>query len=339
MVKDKIAGLTLQRIFRKNNPAVFFSLCTLFLRKFMLEEVPSTFHTGFVALVGLTNAGKSTLLNFLVEEKLAIISTKPQTTRKSMKGIRTEASTQMIFIDTPGLHHPQKLYQFSMLEETKQAIKESDCIVYLSPAEKTDLQLEEKFLTQIQKMPKPKILLLTKRDLCSKEDLLAKGEGLKKICSFDAVFLISAKLNQGIEDFLKKIREILPPSPFLYSPEDYTDENQRSIAAEFLRETVLENCHQEIPYGVATQIDHFEEGKNLTRIAATIFVEKPSHQKIVIGKEGKMAKKIGTQTRLKLEDFLHQKVFLEIRVKVLKDWTNDPSKFKPLAKENISGWV
>lgn len=277
---------------------------------------------GFVAVVGRPNAGKSSLLNWLLGEKIAMVSHKAQATRKRLNAIVMHKNNQIIFVDTPGIHEKEKLLNRFMLEEALKAIGDCDLILFLSPV--TDsLKNYEKFL-ELNRKNRPHIVLLTKIDQVSNEDLLKKILEFKK---YQDIFLdlipISITKNRSKEELLDTIVKYLPSHPYFFDPELLTTQNIREIYKELIRESIFENLSQEIPYESDVIIEKIEEGKNLDKVYAIIVVEKPSQKGVVIGKNGSTLKRIGKKAREKLEEFSQKRIYLELFVVVKKGWTKN----------------
>lgn len=277
---------------------------------------------GFVAIVGRPNAGKSTLMNHLLGEKIALVSQKANATRRRSQAIVMHNDNQIIFIDTPGLHQKEKLLNQFMLEEALKAIGDCDIVLFLAPA--TDkLEDYEKFL-QLNKGLRKHILVLTKIDHISQNELLKKIMQYNKYSDqFEALIPFSVNKNVGTKDLLDIIVKYLDESPYLYNPEDLTTEMVRDIYKEFIREGIFENISDEIPYESDVIIDKIDEEKNLQRIRATIIIEKESQKGIIIGKNGVAIKRIGKYAREKIENLSGTKVYLQLFVSVKKGWSTD----------------
>ena len=277
---------------------------------------------GFVAVVGRPNAGKSSLLNWLVGEKLAMVSKKANATRKRSNIIVMHNNAQMIFVDTPGLHEQERLLNKFMLEEALKAIGDSDLIVFLSPA--TDsLKNYEKFL-DLNKKNIPHIILITKIDLISKEELFKRMEEFQKFQDrFLALIPFSIKKGGDRNYLLDVIEKELPNHPFFYDPEILTTDNLKDIYKEFIRESIFENTSEELPYFADVIIDKVEELPNIEKIYATIITDKKSQKGMIIGKEGATLKRIGKYARSLIESLSGKKVFLKLFVSVKKGWTKD----------------
>jgi GTPase len=285
------------------------------------------FRSGFVCILGRPNAGKSTLLNALVGEKLAIISPKPQTTRNRIQGVvhipkrKGKDGGQIVLIDTPGVHKPDSSLGRKMTVEIREALAGCDLVlVIVDVAHKLDDR--DKFARDMLKQSKAKaFLLLNKIDLIpDKSKLLPLIDEYRKLYDFAEVIPISALKRKGLEDLLNMILKALPAGPAYFSEDEVTDQPARFMAAEIIREQVLLNTSEEIPYATAVVVDSFEEGNRLTRIAATIYCERDGQKGILVGKGGRMLKKIGTAARIQIEHMLGTKVFLELYVKAEPGW-------------------
>lgn len=281
-----------------------------------------SFKSGFVAIVGMPNVGKSSLLNAIVGQKIAIISDKPQTTRNKILAIHTTEEEQIIFTDTPGIHNPHnKLGEF-MVSEAKQSINDTDIVVFMVDATRKIQDMERKIATDIGKTGIPCILVINKIDLVQKENLLPLIADYSSLADFSAVVPISAKNNDGVELLLDDIREYLSEGPKFYYDDMITDQPEKQIAAEIIREKLLWCLDKEVPHGIAIEIEKMQEKKNITAINAVIYCEKASHKGIVIGKNGEMLKKVGSMARGDIEKMLDKKVYLELWVRVKSDWRN-----------------
>ena len=272
---------------------------------------------GFVTLVGRPNAGKSTLLNRLVGERLAIVSPKPQSTRERVVGILSDASSQLIFLDTPGLLEPRYALHKAMLHSAHQAIEDADVILFLVDAQR-DKPEDLVTLAQLPKAPAaPVLLVFNKSDSIS----AARREELSALAP--TALWISAATGEGCEALLSAIRDRLPESPFFYDADDVSTQQLRFFVAEFLRETVLEQLDDEVPYGIAVGIEEFREADDPVYIRATLYVERESQKGIVVGAGGSRIKAIGQAARARIEPLVGGRVFLDLRVKELKNWRKD----------------
>lgn len=283
---------------------------------------------GYAAIVGRPNAGKSTLMNALLGEKISMVSQKANATRKRINAIVMHKKNQIIFIDTPGLHEKEKMLNKFMMKEALKAIGDCDIIIFLAPV--TDSTEEyEKFL----KLTKRKhIVLLSKIDHVSNERILQKIQEYQKFQdNFLAIIPVSVtKGGIGFESVLDEISKHIPASPYLYNPDDLTTEMLRDIYKEFIREAIFDNISDEIPYETDVLIDKVEESKTLEKIRATIVVEKQTQKGIIIGKGGAAIKRIGRDSRLQIENLIGKKVFLDLFVSVKKGWTNDKQSLEDI---------
>ncbi len=278
---------------------------------------------GFVAVVGRPNAGKSSLLNYLVGEKLAMVSKKAQATRKRMHIIVTHDATQIVFVDTPGIHKKEKLLNQFMLNEALKAMGDCDLIIFLAPANDS-LEEYEKFL-ELQESKRAKhIVLLTKVDWLSNEELLKQLSMYQKYQDrFEAIIPFSIKKNIGKKQLLDEIVKYLEPSPWLYDDDMLTTEYMRSIYKEFIRESIFENISDEIPYESDVIIDKIDEQRDIDKIRATIIVEKDIQKRMIIGAGGISIKRIGKSARESIEKLSGKKCFLELFVVVKKGWSKN----------------
>lgn len=285
------------------------------------------FRSGFVCILGRPNAGKSTLLNALVGEKLAIISPKPQTTRNRIQGILhlpkegSRPGAQVILIDTPGVHRPESSLGRKMMVEVREAMEGCDLILLMVEVTRR-LGPEDKFaLRMAQKSGTPVFLLLNKIDLLrDKTRLLSIIEEYRKLHDFKEIIPLSALEKNGLDRLLGRVVEALPPGPPYFSEDQITDQPSRFMAAEIIRERVLLDSQQEVPHATTVVIDQFEQGPKLTRVAATIYCEREGQKAILVGKGGQRLKKIATAARLNIERMLETKVWLELFVKVRPGW-------------------
>ncbi len=288
--------------------------------------------SGVVALIGLPNVGKSTLLNQLLGTKVSIVSPKPQTTRFNIRGIYTKDHLQIIFVDTPGIHEPSSLFNQLMVKQALQALEEVDAIIWVMDVTNR-VPEEEKILEIIKKVGKPTLLVMNKIDLMSnKNELLPLIDYFSKLYNFSAIIPVSALKRDGLERILIELEKLIPEGPFFYEPGYVTDLPLKLLIAEIIREKVFLSTYQEIPYCVAVKVETIEEipERNLLRIQATIFVERDSQKGIIVGKQGRMLKKIGTLAREELEYLLKKKIYLELWVKTLEGWRERESHLRRL---------
>lgn len=296
---------------------------------------------GFVALVGRPNVGKSTLMNTLLGRKVAIVSPKPQTTRTQVRGILTKPEGQIIFVDTPGIHKPKHLLGEEMVKIAIEALEGVDLILYIVEATDQEMSQEDEIIISIlSKVDTPKFLLVNKVDLLEyKEAFWRAIELYQDKLYFREVIPISAVKGTNLDVLIEKIFQNLPEGEFLYPEGMFTDQSIRFMIAEIIREKLFGELHQEIPYSIAVVLEEMEEreGKNLVYIRATIYVERESHRKIVIGKGGSMLKKIGKMAREEIEYILGKRVFLELWVKVREDWRLSESDVRRLGFSEYQG--
>ena len=286
--------------------------------------------SGFVSIIGRPNSGKSTLLNRVVGEKVSIVTDKPQTTRHVIKGIVTTAEGQIVFIDTPGIHKPIHRMNEHMMKSVRGSMNDADLLVLIVDCSVPFGRGDEFTLDLLKATKTKKFLLLNKIDLIAKRNLLPTIDRYSKLASFDEVIPISALQGENVETFLNQILKYLPEGPMFYPPDQISDQQERSIAAEMIREKVILHTEEELPYSTAVVIDLFEEDGGLCRLYASIFVERESQKGIVIGKRGDKLKEIGTAARRDLETFLGRKVFLELHVRVKKHWRDDDNTLRTL---------
>ncbi len=288
----------------------------------------NNFKSGFVAIIGMPNVGKSTLLNQIVGQKIAIISDKPQTTRNKILAIYTTDTEQIIFTDTPGIHDPHnKLGEF-MVNTANGAINDTDVTVLVTDATRKIHDTERKIVESIKKSGAPCILVINKTDAVEKERLLPLIADYASMYDFDSVVPISAKRNDGIDTLLSEIKEHLYEGPAFFDEDTVTDQPERQIAAEIIREKMLWLLDKEIPHGIAIEISKVKEKEKITEIYANIYCEKATHKGIIIGKGGAMLKRIGQMARSDIEKMLDKQVYLELWVKVKPDWRNSDFMIK-----------
>ena len=285
------------------------------------EKNEATMRSGFVAVVGRPNAGKSTLLNHLVGEKLAMVSKKAQATRKRMNIIVMHGTSQIIFVDTPGIHEKEKLLNQFMLEEALKAIGDSDLILFLAPVT-DDTKEYEKFLDRIGGSKRPHIVLLTKIDQVSQSRLLSRlGEYQRFQEQFEALIPFSVKKGGSKIQLLDAISRYLPEHPWLYDPEMLTTDNVRDIYRELIRESIFKNLSDEIPYESDVLIDRIEEGEKLDRVFATIVVEKPTQKGMMVGQRGETIRRVGIDARTVMQSFSQKKIYLDLHVAIKRGWS------------------
>lgn len=276
---------------------------------------------GFASIIGRPNVGKSTLMNHLIGQKIAITSNKPQTTRNRIQTVYTCEEGQIVFVDTPGIHKSKNKLGDYMVNVATSAIKDVDVILWIVEPTTYIGAGEKSIAEQLSKVKNtPIILVINKMDTIKKEEVLAVIDTYRKELDFAEIVPVSARKGDNLDELIKCILKYLPYGPMFYDEDTVTDQPSRQIAAELIREKALRCLDEEIPHGVAVAIDSMKFEKNLCRIDATIVCEKDSHKGIIIGKQGAMLKKIGSLARPEIEDMLECKVFLQLWVKVKKDW-------------------
>ncbi|MGH9536918.1 MAG: GTPase Era [Terriglobales bacterium] len=286
------------------------------------------FHSGFVCILGRPNAGKSTLLNALVGEKVAIISPKPQTTRNRILGVihvprqKGRPGGQVVLLDTPGVHRPDTSLGRKMMAEVREALHGCELVLLIVDVTRKFAQADQLVLEMARKAGTPVFLLLNKIDLLrgAKQKLLPIIDDYRKLHNFREVIPLSARRKEGLDVLLEKMIRFLPEGPRYFPEDQVTDQPVRFMLAEIIREQVLVETSEEVPYATTVVIEQFEEGAKLTRIAAAIFCEREGQKGILVGKGGQMLKKIGTAARLDIEKMLGKRVFLELFVKVRGNW-------------------
>jgi len=292
-----------------------------------------SFSSGFIAIIGPPNVGKSTLLNRLIGQKIAITSPRPQTTRNRIVGIYNQDDCQMVFIDTPGIHQTRSLLHKSMVGSAKSSLGEVDIILLVvgfeEPANNSALNSILKILGKTDKLA---ILVINKIDLLKKENLLPIIEIYYKMNRFDSIIPVSALYGDGLEALIGEIKKRLSPGPQFFPPDMVTDRSEEFLIAEIVREKIYYHTREELPYSCAVTIEQIKEDpkKNLLAVMATIFVEKASQKGIIIGKNGRMIKKIGRNARMEMERIFSSHVYLELFVKIEKNWSSDTRSLRRL---------
>lgn len=281
-----------------------------------------TFKSGFCAIIGMPNVGKSTLLNAIAGQKIAIISDKPQTTRNKILAVYSTPENQIVFTDTPGIHNPHNKLGEYMVKMANESMRDTDVILFVVDAQKGIRDMERQIAENIDKVGIPCILVINKVDLVKKENLLPLIADFSSINDFDAIIPISAKENDGVNQLIDTITDYIEEGPMFYDEDTVTDQPEKAIAAEIIREKMLWLLDKEIPHGIAIEITKMKEKNKITEINATIYCEKKTHKGIIIGKNGDMLKKIGTMARADIEKMLDKKVYLELWVKIKNDWRN-----------------
>lgn len=297
----------------------------------MTEE--NKFHAGYVAVVGRPNVGKSTLINTLLDQKIAAVSAKPQTTRRRQLGILTTETSQIIFVDTPGLHVPQHKLGDFMNQEAAESLHDADLVLWLvdvsAPITPEDKLIAER-LNSVRKRP-PVLMTLSKCDLISEDTLLERKRACLDLFPANDMVAISSLTKEGLEELKGNVLAALPLGEHFYDADTITDYYERDIAGELIREAVLEFVRDEVPHCIAVQVDEFEErGEEGAYIVGTIFVERDSQKGIIIGQKAEMIKKIGMRARQEIESMSGRKVYLDLHVKVNKNWRNSADALKLL---------
>jgi GTPase len=305
----------------------------------------SELRSGFVSLIGRPNAGKSTLLNALIGEKLAIVSDKPQTTRTTIQGVANLDGAQIVFVDTPGIHKSTTMFNKRMMETVRTALQDRDVLLYVADASIPFSSEDAEAVSVLKDLSTPVFLLANKIDrVQDKRKLLPFIEQYKSIREFDQYIPVSATTGEGLDRVREAIVSRLPEGPAYFPTDHLTDQPERFLAAEMIREQILRHTRQEVPHSVAVLIERWEESpprkgskEGLTKIAATIYVERDGQKAIVIGAGGAALKKIGTLARHEIEKMVGHKVFLELFVKVQKDWRENPGFLNAIDWRSMRG--
>jgi len=300
----------------------------------MSEPMPSATHCGFIALVGAPNAGKSTLLNALVGSKVSIVSRKVQTTRALIRGIAIEGEAQLIFVDTPGIFIPRRRLDRAMVTTAWSGAHDADLVALLIDAHDGLDEDAEAILGRLSDVHVPKVLVLNKVDLVEKSALLAMAQKANDKVKFEATFMVSALKGDGIKDLKRWFAARMPAGPFLYPADQMSDAPMRQLAAEITREKIFERLHQELPYHSTVETESWKElrGGDI-RIEQTIYVERDSQRKIVLGKGGQAIKAIGEAARKEIAEIVEAKVHLFLFVKVREGWGDDPERYRAMGLE------
>jgi len=290
----------------------------------------SAFRSGFVAIIGRPNAGKSTLVNRLVGQKIAIVTSKPQTTRNRIQGIVTKPEGQVVFIDTPGLHEADSALGRQMMQEVAAALEGIDVLLLMVDASHAELHGDDLLLGKARRFGGKTILALNKIDRVPKPKLLPLIDSFVKVFNFVSIVPISALEGFGCDELLQEILKQLPEGEPYFPEDQVTDQPERFLAAEIIREKAIQVMYHEVPYALAVFVEKFEETPKLLRIEALMNVERDSQKKILIGHKGETIKKIGTEARKELEAILDTKIYLGLYVKVAPDWRENPRKVREL---------
>jgi len=291
------------------------------------EKSAASFRSGTIAIIGRPNVGKSTLLNQILGEKVAIVSPRPQTTRNRITGIRTTETSQIVFLDTPGIHQGHSMINRRLVDTALQTLDEVDGVLWLLDAHDRIKQEEERIAETLTGVETPVLILINKIDLVSKGKLLPLMERCAQLLPGKEIVPVSALKGDGVPILLDIVEKWLSEGEPFFTQGEYTDQTERFLTSEIIREKVFNLTRQEIPYGVAVTIDEFteKEEKNLIVIAATIHTERDSHKGILIGKRGAMLKEIGQRAREELEKIFACRIFLELFIRVDPDWTQNPN--------------
>lgn len=290
------------------------------------------FRSGFIALVGKPNAGKSTLLNSLVRQKVSIVSPKPQTTRNKILGIWTQDDCQMVFVDMPGIIKPKNTLGKYMEKSIDSGVRDVDCVVFVADGHKGISDDDVALMTRYSAGGAPMVVVVTKTDICQPETLMTQLAKLNGLPFVGEVYCVSAKRNKNIDMLKDGLKKYLKDDVKYFDDDDVTDKSQRFLAAEIIREKILLLCDDEIPHGVGVTINKmtYDKVKKMWDIDANIIVEKASHKPIIIGKQGRMLKQIGSYAREGLEKMLQAKVYLALWIKIKEDWRNSDFMLKEI---------
>lgn len=276
--------------------------------------------TGFIAIVGRPNVGKSTLLNQILGEKIAIVSAKPQTTRNRILGIETRGENQFVFLDTPGIFHAKNTLGDFMVKTANSAMKDADAVILVADVGFKPGDVENGVIGYLKQSGTPSLLALNKADLYRREQIAETIASYAELHSFNAVVPISAKSGKHVDELMEECAQFLHEDEWIFEEDMLTDQSRRQIASEIIREKILRTIDREVPHGIAVAIEEYTEEENLTSIRAEIFCEKESHKGILVGKNGETLKRIGSYARKDLEDLLGTQVYLNLWVKVKENW-------------------
>ncbi len=290
----------------------------------------NAFKSGFVTIIGRPNAGKSTLMNALLGEKIAITSDKPQTTRNKVTGILNEPGVQVVFLDTPGIHRPKGLLNEYMVKTAKEACKEVDLVIFMVEANAKPGLLEEEIVEMLKTLKTKTFLVINKIDLVEKPDILPVIEKYAGMYSFDEIIPVSSLNGENLDDLKATIIKDIPEGPQYFPEDELSDQPERFIVAEIVREKIFRMTRDEVPYSTAVLVEDMKDKGDIVYARADIYVEKDSHKGIIIGAKGQMLKSIGQAARKDIEALLGTKVFLELFVKVKKDWRERPGALKEM---------
>jgi GTP-binding protein Era len=299
-----------------------------------MAEAETPTRCGFVAVIGATNAGKSTLVNRLVGTKVSIVSRKVQTTRSTVRGIVMHGRSQIVFVDTPGIFQPKRRLDRAMVDTAWSGAKDADLVALLIDAQKGLDEENRNLLARLAGVPHPKVLVLNKIDAVAREALLAIAAGANEAVKFERTFMISALTGDGVDDLLGFLADAVPEGPWLYPEDEVSDLPLRNLAAEITREKIFDRLHQELPYAITVETEKWTEQKDgSVRIEQTIYVEREGQKKIVIGKGGETIKGISMAARKEIATLAEQPVHLFLVVKVRGNWTDDPERYREMGIE------
>ncbi len=295
----------------------------------MTETAQQQTRAGFVALIGAPNAGKSTLMNAMVGTKVSIVTPKVQTTRSRVRGIAMEGESQIIFIDTPGIFQPKRRLDRAMVSAAWKGAEDGDVLLLLHDCARREIDEDTaRIVEQLAQSGRRASLVLNKLDLAPPERLLERAEELSRMCEFERVFMVSATTGNGIDDLRDWLATRMPPGPYLFDPDDLSDMPMRLLAAEIMREKLFLNLHQELPYQLTVETEHWEEmDDGSATVRLSIYVAREGHRGIILGKKGATIRRIGMAARIELEEALGRRIHLMSHVKVRKDWMDDAARY------------
>jgi len=293
------------------------------------DDATQNTHAGFAALIGAPNAGKSTLMNAMVGQKVSIVTPKVQTTRSRIRGIAMHGTSQIIFVDTPGIFTPKRRLDRAMVQAAWQGAEDGDVLLLVHDCARREIDSDTlSIIKQLGKTQRKASLVLNKIDLAPQERLLERAAELSKLYDFERIFMVSAETGNGIDDLKTWLAGKMPKSPYLFDPDDLSDMPLRLLAAEILREKLFLNLHQELPYQLTVETDSWEEREDgSAEVHLSTYVAREGHRGIILGKNGQSIRRIGTAARRELEDALDRRVHLFSHVKYRKDWMNDSARY------------
>lgn len=293
-----------------------------------MSDKPIPHRSGYVAIVGKPNAGKSTLMNQILGTKLSITTHKAQTTRHQIVGIHSEENAQVIFLDTPGIINPKYELQKAMMRFVEKAEKDADLILFIVEAKEDNIP--DYAFEELRKFHKPVVLVINKIDTTKQEDVETLSSGLNEKFKFQKTVFVSALENMGVKGLLETIVEVIPPGPPFYPKDELSEHPLRFFAAELIREQLFLQYHEEIPYSATVEVIQYQEREDLDYINAEVIVNRTSQKGMIIGKGGRAIKKLGTEARKSIEDFVERKVFLDLHVKVREKWRENENMVRNL---------